>query len=88
MHRDIKPMNLGVVGLTPIYGVLLKLDDAIKEQTSTGHSKGTLLYPQGWSWPQSRQHSLDSDEMSPLYENRSLTVGLVQMRLRQSPAEC
>lgn len=27
-------------------------------------------------------------EMSPLYENRRLTVGLVQMRLRQSPAEC
>src|SRR2546423_14843752 len=26
--------------------------------------------------------------MSPLYENRCLTVGLVQMRLRQSPAEC
>jgi hypothetical protein len=88
MHRDIKPMNLGVVGLTPIYGVLLNLDDAIKEQTSTDHSKGTLLYPQSWSRPQSRQHSLDSDEMSPLYENRSLTVGLVQMRLRQSPAEC
>ena len=26
--------------------------------------------------------------ISPLYENRCLTVGLVQIRLRQSPAEC
>jgi hypothetical protein len=31
---------------------------------------------------------LTSDEMSPLYETRCLTVGLVQMRLRQSPADC
>ena len=30
----------------------------------------------------------DSDEMSLLYENRCLTVGLIPMRLRQSPAEC
>jgi len=29
---------------------------------------------------------LDSDEMSRLYENRRLTVGLVRMRLRQSLA--
>jgi hypothetical protein len=30
----------------------------------------------------------DSDEISPLYEYRCLTVSLVQMRQRQSPAEC
>jgi hypothetical protein len=30
----------------------------------------------------------DSDEMSPLYENRCLTVSLLQMRLRQSLTEC
>ena len=36
-------------------------------------------------WDASR---FSSDEMSPLYENRCLTVGLVQMRLRQPPAEC
>jgi hypothetical protein len=27
-------------------------------------------------------------ETAPLYENPRLTVGLVQMRLRQLPAEC
>jgi hypothetical protein len=31
---------------------------------------------------------LDGDEMSPLYENRRLTVSLLQVRLRQSPGEC
>jgi hypothetical protein len=34
-------------------------------------------------WDASR---FDSDEMSPLYENRYLTVDLVQIRLRQSSA--
>jgi hypothetical protein len=36
-------------------------------------------------WDTSR---IGSDEMPPLYENRCLAVGLVQMRLRQSLAEC
>jgi hypothetical protein len=36
-------------------------------------------------WDASR---FNSDEISPLYENCYLAVGLVQMRLRQSPAEC
>jgi hypothetical protein len=31
---------------------------------------------------------LDGDEMSPLYKITVFTVGLVQMRQRQSPAEC
>jgi hypothetical protein len=48
--------------------------------SATAEGTGALLL--------AKARGFGSDEMSPLYENRCLTVGLVQMRLRQSPAEC
>ena len=43
----------------------------------------------GARYPIKRDASMfGSDEMSLLYEYRCLAVGLVQMRLRQSLAEC
>jgi hypothetical protein len=40
-------------------------------------------YPIRWD-----ARGFGSDEMPLLYENRCLAVGLVQIRFRQSPAEC
>ena len=44
MHRDIKPNNLGVVGLTPPRGVIFDLDSATRDEASMDHLKGTLSY--------------------------------------------
>ncbi|KAL9121888.1 MAG: hypothetical protein Q9187_001555 [Circinaria calcarea] len=44
MHRDIKPINLGVVGMTPPRGVIFDLDSATRDETSTDHFQGTLSY--------------------------------------------
>ncbi|MCJ1243493.1 hypothetical protein MMC30_000690 [Trapelia coarctata] len=44
MHRDIKPNNLGVVTLNPPVGVILDLDSATRQETSTDHGQGTLGY--------------------------------------------
>lgn len=44
MHRDIKPINLGVVGMTPPRGIIFDLDSATQDETSRDHFQGTLSY--------------------------------------------
>ena len=44
MHRDIKPLNIGIVTLNPPTGVIFDLDNATQEEASTDHCKGSLGY--------------------------------------------
>jgi len=44
MHRDIKPNNLGIVGLVSPRAVIFDLDSATCDATSTDHSQGCLSY--------------------------------------------
>ncbi len=44
MHRDIKPLNLGVLSFNPPRGVILDLDAATSEETSDDHMQGTVSY--------------------------------------------
>ncbi len=44
MHRDIKPLNLGVLSFNPPRGVILDLDAATTEETSEDHMQGTVSY--------------------------------------------
>lgn len=44
MHRDIKPLNLGVVALNPPRAVIFDLDAATYDRESRDHYVGTLGY--------------------------------------------
>jgi len=44
MHRDIKPNNLGIVGLVSPKAVIFDLDSATCDATSIDHFQGTLSY--------------------------------------------
>ena len=44
MHRDIKPDNLGIVGLVSPKAVIFDLDSATCDATSIDHFQGTLSY--------------------------------------------
>ncbi|KAI9883666.1 MAG: hypothetical protein M1823_004576 [Watsoniomyces obsoletus] len=44
MHRDIKPGNLGVTSIHGPRGVIIDLDSATDELTSTDHRQGTMAF--------------------------------------------
>ena len=44
MHRDIKPLNLGVSSLNPPTGVVFDFDSATLDPTSNNHMHGTISF--------------------------------------------
>lgn len=44
MHRDIKPLNLGVATLNPPTGVIFDFDSVTLAQTSNNHMHGTVCF--------------------------------------------
>ena len=44
IHRDIKPLNLGILNFATFQGVILDLDEAIIGPASWDHSRGTVNF--------------------------------------------
>ena len=44
IHRDIKPLNMGVVSLHPVSALIIDFGHSTLEHSSTDHMKGTVPY--------------------------------------------